>query len=404
MTIAGRETDRRFVFGVEFGNMQARTQGSRKRRRPMGLRKLLSDASLAAAIGAIAVLLMPGCTSTAPRMDWRQAVKIGDYKYAYADLYETWHSGSTDVKAETLRNAWRNPGIVDAARQDAIDNIQLIASGHTGDLPSLERAVKKGPLEDRIEFAKVVNRSLDLDREIRAAYEKRGQVQVTRPAEQAQPTAAIPPEAKVRPAEPVQPAQRPQPAAKVESTAATPRTEPIQPAGKSRPAEAAQAATSLPPAKKVEPAASASLAEKSQPAAKSPPSEKIEPASKVEKSAVDNAPLAELQAQAAEAKRLAIWLCKGASACDKAMASAQDFVVLNSNMRIHVATDTLIETYKPIEIGQLGMKVLKSPRGGDEAELQLTVNCRVGVLRKLCPASEARVYTAFPVFMQSAIR
>ncbi|MBL0143655.1 MAG: hypothetical protein IPP91_16490 [Betaproteobacteria bacterium] len=388
----------------------------------MRLKKMLCDACLAAAIGAIAALLVPGCTATAPRMDWREAVKAGDYKYAFGDLYETWHSGSVDVKAETLRNAWRNPGIVEAARQDAVDNIRLIASSHTGDLASLDRAVKKGPLEDRIEFSKVVNRTLDLDREILAAYQKRGQAKSTRPAEPAQPAATIPPVAKLQPAEKVQPAQSPQPAARVEPTAAapraepiqpaarvepttvTPRAEPIQPAQKPRPPETVQPVQGSQPAAKVEPATANALAQKGQPAAKIQLSEKIEPAAKAEKSAVENAPLAGLLAQAAEAKRHAIWRCKGASACDKAMESAQDFVVLNSNMRIQVATNARIETYRPIEIGQLGMTVMKSPRNGDEAELQLTVNCRVGALRKLCPASEARVYAAFPVFMQSAVR
>ncbi|MCK7579475.1 MAG: hypothetical protein MZV65_29690 [Chromatiales bacterium] len=108
----------------------------------------------------------------------------------------------------------------------------------------------------------------------------------------------------------------------------------------------------------------------------------------------ESASITELTAQAAEAKRRAVLRCKGASACDKAMASAQDFVVLNSNMRIHVATDTLIETYKPIEIGQLGMKVLKVPVSGDEAELQLT-ELPGGRLAQVVPGHARRAASAW---------
>jgi hypothetical protein len=239
----------------------------------------------------------------------------------------------------------------------------------------------------------VVDRSLDLDREIRSAYEKRAPAPVA--ANPAEPT---PPPEKVQPAAKAQSAEKSQPAP------ATKPVEAVPSAPKAKAPETVQPAPKLPPAEKVEPAPKPQVAEKSQPAAEPLPAGKVEPAPKVEKSAVENAPLAELLTQSAEAKRHAIWRCKGAAACDKAMTSAQDFVVLNSNMRIQIATDTRIETYRPIEIGHLGMTVVKSPGNGDEAELQLTVTCRVGVLRKLCPASEARVYAAFPVFMQSTVR
>lgn len=339
----------------------------------MRLRKVLCDVSFAAAVGAMVAVLLPGCATT-PRMDWRQAVKAGDYKYAYNDLFETWRSGTPDVKAEAVRYAWRDPRIIDAARQDALDNIRRVADGHEGDLPSLGKAIKTGPLEDRIEFAKLVNRSLDVDREILSAHQKRVPAQAAQPAQQVQPAEIIRPVAKA------------------------------QPQASSHPAERTKPVETTPPAQVIPPAASVAPATKTQPAAKIQPAEKIEPAPKVEARTAENATIADLLAQAAEAKRRATWRCKGASACGKAMASAQDFVALNSNMRIEVATDTRIETYKPIEIGHLGMKVSKVLRDGDEAELQLAVTCRVGALRKLCPSTELRVYTAFPVFMQSTMR
>ncbi len=108
--------------------------------------------------------------------------------------------------------------------------------------------------------------------------------------------------------------------------------------------------------------------------------------------------------QVAEAKRRAVWRCKGTPACDKAWAAAESFVGLNTDMRIRTAKSPTIETYPPIEIGKVGMKVEKVALENDEAELRLTVHCRVGVLRELCPATELRIYTAFPAHMQAAAR
>lgn len=314
---------------------------------------------------AIAVVTIAGCA--APRhQDWRQAVKAGDYAAAYADLFETWRAGTPDVKAESLRYAWRDPGIVAVARSDLAGRIQPVAAAHTGDLAALMKAVKDGPLEDRVEFAKLVDRRIDVDGEIKAAYDRR------RPAPAATP--AVPPA----------PAAAPTPRVEAPPPPAPPVTARAAPAAPPAPPPAAPAVAPTSPPATAAPKAATTPA----PMAPAPPP--------VEKPSMQQAAPPALAAQVAEASKQSIWRCKSAAACDKAWASAEGFVAANADMRIKTASATLIETYPPIVIGEIGMKVERRSVGAGEAEIQLTVVCRAGRLAQACPTAQLRLYKAFP--------
>lgn len=102
-----------------------------------------------------------------------------------------------------------------------------------------------------------------------------------------------------------------------------------------------------------------------------------------------------------EARKRSAWRC-AAARCDKAWAAAESFVAANSDMRIKSATSTLIDTYPPIVIGEIGMKVEKTPIAGGEAQIQLTVICRAGRLAQTCPTAQLRLYDAFPEYLKSA--
>ncbi|MBK7060833.1 MAG: hypothetical protein IPH51_10130 [Rubrivivax sp.] len=56
--------------------------------------------------------------------------------------------------------------------------------------------------------------------------------------------------------------------------------------------------------------------------------------------------------------------CAGAQ-CDRAFAQAQAYLLKQTDMRIQVATSTLIETYNPTSDGRLSMRLLRVPTAGD---------------------------------------
>ena len=67
--------------------------------------------------------------------------------------------------------------------------------------------------------------------------------------------------------------------------------------------------------------------------------------------------------------------CAGAQ-CDRAFAQAQAYLLMQADMRIQVATPTLIETYNATADGQLQMRLLRVPTTGDRWEIVLTAHCR----------------------------
>lgn len=313
--------------------------------------QVLRRVCVAALVGVAAASLVAGCATSRHR-DWREAVKAGDYRAAYLDLFETWRMGTGDVKAEALRYAWRDPAIVAVARKDLVAGIQPIAEAHTGDLASLTKSVKDGPFEDRVEFAKLVDRNIDVDGEIKAAYGKRS------PRTAAAPAVPVP---------------APTPAAPAPKADAPVRVAPPAP----------------PPVAKAQPTEAVAP-----PAAKSPPVAAPAPAG--------DAAHASLLAQVAEEKKRSVWRCKGAAACDKAWLAAEGFVTSNSDMRVRAVTATLIDTYPPIVIGEIGMKVERRAQTTGEGEIELAVICRTGKLRQLCPTAELRLYKGFSAHLKAS--
>lgn len=96
----------------------------------------------------------------------------------------------------------------------------------------------------------------------------------------------------------------------------------------------------------------------------------------------DDAAMAALIADAARGSRVT---CASDAECRKAFALAQIFVSTKTDMKIQLATDTIIETYNPTEAGKMGAKVIKTPGAGQSAEIVLTVTCRecTSALRKV---------------------
>lgn len=68
--------------------------------------------------------------------------------------------------------------------------------------------------------------------------------------------------------------------------------------------------------------------------------------------------------------------CANEVECRKAFSLAQIFVSTKTDMKIQLATDTIIETYNPTEAGKMGAKVIKTPGAGQSAEIVITVTCR----------------------------
>jgi hypothetical protein len=101
------------------------------------------------------------------------------------------------------------------------------------------------------------------------------------------------------------------------------------------------------------------------------------------------------------------FLCQSKAECEKAFSLTQIFVSEHSDMKIQVATGTIVETYNPTESMKTGLKAIKIPRRGDTAEIVLTASCRDESresFKDICDRKLLSVYVEYPAFLQSALR
>lgn len=97
------------------------------------------------------------------------------------------------------------------------------------------------------------------------------------------------------------------------------------------------------------------------------------------------------------------FMCRDRLECEKAFSLTQIFIVSNSDMKIQVANDTIIETYNATEGMKVAMKAIKMPRAGNTAEILLSLSCRdegQASYKDWCNSKSILVYSEFPQFME----
>jgi hypothetical protein len=117
----------------------------------------------------------------------------------------------------------------------------------------------------------------------------------------------------------------------------------------------------------------------------------------------------ELKAQIVElmqAEKEAVVYCPNKTACDKAFSLTQIYLNQTADMKIQVATDTIVETYNPTEDGKLGLKAIRIPGKGSSAAISLTANCKdeKTTYAKLCRLGKIQAYRGFRPFVERMLK
>ena len=117
----------------------------------------------------------------------------------------------------------------------------------------------------------------------------------------------------------------------------------------------------------------------------------------------------ELKAKAAElldAEKSAIVFCPDKPTCDKAFSLTQIYLNQTSDMKIQVATDTIVETYNPTEDGKLGLKAIRVPGKGTSAAITLTATCKDerGQYVEVCRLGKILAYKGFRPFVEQMLK
>lgn len=84
----------------------------------------------------------------------------------------------------------------------------------------------------------------------------------------------------------------------------------------------------------------------------------------------------ELIKQEKDAELEATVNCTNKAQCDRLFSLARTYIESEATEKIKVATDTIIETYEPAEVGGIGISAIKIPTKADNAEIRLSVTCK----------------------------
>lgn len=106
-----------------------------------------------------------------------------------------------------------------------------------------------------------------------------------------------------------------------------------------------------------------------------------------------------------KASKRSFFVCRDKVTCAKAFSLAQIFVQQNSDQKIQVATDTIIETYNPTENMKMGISVIKAPRAGTVEVLTMSPNCKSDSpsTSRVCRAKRTVAYLGFQSFIEEAL-
>jgi hypothetical protein len=114
----------------------------------------------------------------------------------------------------------------------------------------------------------------------------------------------------------------------------------------------------------------------------------------------------ELTAEERDVSTKAVYVCHTHAMCNKAFSLSQIFLTDAVDQKIQIATDAVIETYNPTEIGKVGAKVVKLPRAGESHVIRLSLGCKEGggiEGANLCMSKKIRIYRQFAQYIPSLI-
>lgn len=103
-----------------------------------------------------------------------------------------------------------------------------------------------------------------------------------------------------------------------------------------------------------------------------------------------------------DAQAKAQYKCRDKLECDKVFSLTQIFVSTESDMKIQLATDSVIETFNSGEIGKLSMKALKIPGVQTSGTVILTISCKG--IDEICMPGQITKYRQYPAFIEKMLK
>jgi hypothetical protein len=88
-------------------------------------------------------------------------------------------------------------------------------------------------------------------------------------------------------------------------------------------------------------------------------------------------------------------------------ALAQIYLAQNSDQKIQVVTDTIVQTYNPTDNGKVGMSIVKMPGKGTKEIVEITASCKDSEFHSfasICRQTRTRIYCGFRPFIEAHLQ
>lgn len=101
------------------------------------------------------------------------------------------------------------------------------------------------------------------------------------------------------------------------------------------------------------------------------------------------------------------YTCPDKAMCGKVFSLAQIYLAQSADQKIQVVTDTIVQTYNPAELGNIGMTIVRAPGKGTTEVIEITASCKdsdSGAMASICRRAKTRIYAGFRPFIQARLQ
>ena len=112
-------------------------------------------------------------------------------------------------------------------------------------------------------------------------------------------------------------------------------------------------------------------------------------------------------AAAAQAANAATIVCDVKLTCAKVFSLAQAFIAAETDQKMRVVSDAVMQTGSPTELGQVGASVFRTPQRPGRATVSLRLSCKAGSIQeqeRLCREKTTRLSLKFRPFIEERLK
>lgn len=115
---------------------------------------------------------------------------------------------------------------------------------------------------------------------------------------------------------------------------------------------------------------------------------------------------AEARQRYIKAEQLRHFNCLSLQECNKAFRIAKAYILENSDMNVQISDDTIINTFRPTQYGQTGLRAVRVPVEKEIEQITLTAECKEYTYGHFgfCDNKVSSIYEGFSPYIEQRLK